>query len=68
MYTQGTTSSTIQKNEIVPFAATRKDLEVIVLSEISQTNTVITYIWNLKLKQTNECNKTKTDSQILTAN
>ena len=29
------------KNEIMPFAATWMDLEVIILSEISQTNTNI---------------------------
>ena len=29
--------SAIKKNEIVPFAATRMDLEIIILSEISQT-------------------------------
>ena len=44
-----------KKNEILPFATTWMDLEGIKLSEISQskTNTVFTYIWNLKNKQMN---------------
>ena len=29
--------SAIKKKEIIPFAATRMDLEIIILSEISQT-------------------------------
>ena len=33
-------NSAIKKNEILPFAATWVDLEGIMLSEISQTNTV----------------------------
>ena len=32
-------SSAIEKNEIMPFAATWMDLEIIILSEISQTET-----------------------------
>ena len=32
--------SAVKRNEIVPFAATWMDLENIMLSEISQTNTV----------------------------
>ena len=38
--------SAIKKNEIMPFAATWMDLEIIILSEVSQTD--ITYMWNLK--------------------
>ena len=33
--------SAIKKNEIMPFAVTWMDLEIITLSEISQTNTNI---------------------------
>ena len=43
--------STTKKNEILPFAATRMDLEGIILNEITQrkTNAVwYTYMWNLK--------------------
>ena len=39
-----------KKNECLPFATTWMDLEGIMLSEMKQrkTNTVITYMWNLK--------------------
>ena len=45
--------SAIKKNETMSFAATWMDLEIIILSEVSQsqrkTNTTyITYMWNLK--------------------
>ena len=42
-----------KKNEILSFAAMWINLESLMLSEISQrktSNTVITYIWNLKCK------------------
>ena len=39
-----------KRNKIMPFAATWLDLEIIILSEIRQTNTNIVYHykWNLK--------------------
>ena len=44
--------SAIRKNEIIPFAATWMDLEMIILSEVSQTEKDISYDinyrWNLK--------------------
>ena len=42
--------SPITKNEIMPFAATWKQLEILILSEVSQNEDkcYITYIWNLK--------------------
>ena len=42
--------SAIKNNEIMPFAATWMDLEVIILSEVSQRQISydITYMWNLK--------------------
>ena len=42
--------STIKKNEIMPFAATWMDLEIIILSEVIQTEKGkyhdTTYVWN----------------------
>ena len=39
--------SAIKQNEVMPFAATRMQLEVIVLSEVRQrkTNTIICYLY-----------------------
>ena len=45
--------SAIKMNEIMPFAVTWMDLEMIILSEVSQTEKEkygITYMWNLKKK------------------
>ena len=44
--------SAIKKNEIMPFAATWMDLEIIIPSEVSQTEKdkyhMISHMWNLK--------------------
>ena len=47
--------SAMKKNEIMPFAATGIDTEIIILSEVIQRQIVygITYMWNLK-NNTNE--------------
>ena len=66
--------SCVKKNEIRPFTATWMDLESIILSEVSQTESKsdkegeisydIPYMWNLKRNDTNELNyKTEKDSQ-----
>ena len=57
----------IKRNKIELFVVRWMDLEIIILSEVSQTEKDkytydITYMWNLKSKQRNEYNKT--DSQI----
>ena len=38
----------------MPFAATWMELEIIILSEVSQTKTNITYMQNLKKKTQNK--------------
>ena len=40
--------SAIKKNEIMPFAATWMDLEVIIPTEVRQVSYDITYVWNLR--------------------
>ena len=56
--------SAIKRNEILPFAATWMDLEIIILSEVSQTKTNIWYHfkWNLKYDTNELIYKTETDS------
>ena len=38
------------KNEIMPFGKIWMDLEIVKLSEVSQTKANIAYTWNLKTK------------------
>ena len=44
--------SAIEKNKIIPFAATWVDLEIIILSEVTHTERQISddiaYMWNVK--------------------
>ena len=51
----------------MPFAATRMDLEMIILSEANQTQRQIsydiTYMWNLKNNTNESMYKTEIDSQ-----
>ena len=54
--------SATKKNEIMPFAATWTDLEIIILSEVSQTEKDKYHM--IKKNDTNELiYKTETDSQ-----
>ena len=50
--------SAIKKNEVMPFGATWMDLEIVILSEVSQTEKekycMASYMWNLKRNCTNE--------------
>ena len=60
--------SAIKKNEILPFAATWMDLEIIILSEVSQTKTnIIWYHLYAESKKKSYANeliyKTEMDSQ-----
>ena len=60
--------SAIKKNEIIPFATTWMDLEIIILSEIIQKEKdiyhMITYMWNIKYDTNELIYETEIDSQI----
>ena len=60
--------SAIERNEIMPFAATWVDLERMTVSEISQMEKdkyhEITYIWNKKGDTNEHICKTEMDSQM----
>ena len=63
--------SAIKKNEIMPFVATWVDLEIVILSEVSQTEEKynIPYMWNLERNETNELPyKRERDSQTWKTN
>ena len=57
----------LKKNEIIPFAATWMQLEILILSEVSQEEKDIlydiTYMWNLKYGTNEPIRKTEKDSQ-----
>ena len=58
--------SAMKKNEIMPFAATWMDLEMIMLSEVRRERQIpydITYMWNLKYDTNELFYETETDSQ-----
>ena len=57
--------SAIQKSEIMPFAATWMDLEIVILSELRERQIPydITYMWNLKYGTNEPIYETETDSQ-----
>ena len=61
--------SAMKRNKITAFLATWMDLEIIMLSEVSQTTTptsyAITYMWNLKKGHNELLCRTDTDSQTL---
>ena len=52
-----------KKNEIMPFAATWRQLEIIVLSEVRDKDHDITYLWNLRYDTMEPIYKTEADSQ-----
>ena len=59
----------IKEIEILPFAATWMDLEIIILNEVSQKEKSkyyiydITYMWNLKYDTNEHIYETEADSQ-----
>ena len=58
--------SAIKKNEIMPVAATRMDIVIVILNEVSQTekNKYITYMWDLKNGTNELIYKTEVESQM----
>ena len=61
--------SAIERNKIMPFAVIWMDLEIVILSEVSQTEKykyhMISHIWNLKNNSANEpMYKTEIGSQM----
>ena len=68
VYTYNGIPPAIKRNEIMPFAATWMDLEIIILSKVSQKEKdkpyAITYMWNLKYDTNELIYERETDSQI----
>ena len=59
--------SVIKRNEIMPFAATWMNLEIIILSKVRQKEKDkyhMIYMWNLKYDTNEHIYQAKTDSQI----
>ena len=60
--------SVIKKNKIMTFAATQMQLEILILSKVSQkerqTPYGITYMWNLKYDTNEPIHKIETDSTV----
>ena len=64
VYTHGILA--VKKNEVTPFAATWMDLEMIILSEVSQTNTInITDMGNLKYNTNELIYKTEIENKLM---
>ena len=60
--------SAIKKNEIMPFAARWMDLEIIILSQVSQTKKIsydTTYMWNLKKMIQNRNRPTDIENKLM---
>ena len=58
--------SAIKRNEIMPFAATWMDLEIIILSKSNRERQIpydTTYMWNLKYDTTEPTYEIETDSR-----
>ena len=62
--------SAIKKNEIMPFAATWMDLEIVTLNEVSQTQKGyhIAYMWNKKGGTNETIYKTEVKPQMWKTN
>ena len=62
--------SAIKKNEIMPFAATWLELEIMILSKSDRERQIscITYMWNLKKDTTELIYKIAVDSQTQKTN
>ena len=62
--------SAMKKNELMLFAATWMDLEIVILSKSERERQLsyITYMWNLKYDTNKPIYKTETDSQAKKTN